>query len=88
MNASLKLDSSLLLALESAGQGRHLFDVVVGFGNNQDAAAVTSSLRKTPLARLGPRTAKGSVTRDQLFKIAAQPEVKYLRLVERLVAAR
>ena len=88
MEASLKLDSNLLLALESEGRGRRLFDVVVGFGSNEDEAAVNSTLHETPLSLLGPRTAKGALTRDQLLKIAKQPAVKYLRLIERLVAAR
>jgi hypothetical protein len=87
MDPSLKLDSNLLLALASDGQSQYLFDVVVGFGKSEDDTVVTSTLRDARLARLGPRMAKGALTREQLYKIAEQPAVKYLRLVERLIAA-
>jgi hypothetical protein len=87
METEEKLDLHLLQALATDGEGESLFDVVIGFEKNEDEAAMISAVRNSRLARLGPRTAKGALTREQLLKIAEQPAVKYLRLVERLVAA-
>jgi hypothetical protein len=87
METAEKLDLHLLQALASDREGQSLFDVVIGFAKSEDEAAVNSAVRNSRLARLGPRTAKGALTREQLLEIAEQPAVKYLRLVERLVAA-
>jgi len=86
MEGEFKLDSHLLTALQRGERGL-LFDVIIGFDRNRGEGPIVAVLDSAGLARVGPRTAKGVLTRDQLFRVAEQPVVTYLKLVERFQSA-
>jgi hypothetical protein len=87
MEPNLKLDSNLLQALHREADGQRLFGVLIGLDRGHDDVLKAAYLRHAQVSRIGPRTATGMLTRQQLYKVAEQPAVKYLKLIERLVAS-
>jgi hypothetical protein len=87
LNPNFKLDADLLLALSRENADARSFDVVVGFDQHASFPNNLFAGKGFGLASLGPKTAMGSLTREQLMSLAQLPAVKYLKLVDHLKMA-